>query len=331
MKKFKFVIIIICAIILFVAGRYVWDCFSVSVPEEQTIIIEEGSTASAIAKELCDKNIIKSEHIFELVAKMGGYDSRLMPGEITISNGMSYKEILEEICKTGRRQGTEKKLIIPEGYELRQICEAVVSEEICTEQEFYDACKKELYSFDFLKYIPDRENPLEGYLYPDTYFIEPNATARDVITLMLSEFNDAFTDEMKDRASELEMSIDQIITLASIIERETDDKDERAKVAGVFYNRLKIDMPLQSCATVQYVLRERKRVLSVEDTKVDSPYNTYQNKGLPIGPIASPGIDCINAALYPEENDYLYFVAGKDGKHMFSKTYEEHLENQKND
>ena len=121
------------------------------------------------------------------------------------------------------------------------------------------------------------------------------------------------------------MTLDNVITMASIIERETNSDTERAKVAGVFYNRLKQNMKLQSCATVQYVLGERKAVLSIADTQIDSPYNTYLYSGLPAGPIANPGIDCIKAALEPESTDYLYFVAGKDGKHIFSKTYEEHL------
>jgi UPF0755 protein len=142
---------------------------------------------------------------------------------------------------------------------------------------------------------------------------------------MLKEFDEQVTDEMRARAKEMNMSLDDIITLASIIERETDSDAERAKVAGVFYNRIDEDMKLQSCATVQYILGERKPVLSVADTQIQSPYNTYLNAGLPLGPIANPGIDCINAALYPEDTAYLYFVAGEDGKHIFSRTYEEHL------
>ena len=135
-----------------------------------------------------------------------------------------------------------------------------------------------------------------------------------------------------ERAEEMGMTMDEVITLASVIEREAQGDYDRKLVSSVFHNRLKsTDYPyLQSCATVQYVLKERKAVLSVADTKIDSPYNTYINKGLPIGPIASPGEKSIEAALYPEESEYLFFVLGSDGKHHFSKTYSEHMQNKNN-
>lgn len=142
---------------------------------------------------------------------------------------------------------------------------------------------------------------------------------------MLKTFDQKFTDEYYKRAQEMGKSVDQIITMASIIERETDSDTERAKVAGVFYNRLNKGMKLQSCATVQYVLGSHKPVLSIADTEIDSPYNTYKYAGLPVGPIANPGEDCIKAALYPEETDAFYFCLGKNGEHIFSKTYEEHV------
>ena len=126
-------------------------------------------------------------------------------------------------------------------------------------------------------------------------------------------------------------SVDEIIILSSIIEREAASDDDRGKIASVFVNRLNIGMKLESCATVQYILKERKSVLSNEDTQIDSPYNTYKNSGLPIGPIASPGIKSIQAALYPEQTNYLYFMAARDGKSsVFAETYEQHLENMKN-
>ena len=145
----------------------------------------------------------------------------------------------------------------------------------------------------------------------------------------LDNFDKHFKEEYYDRASELEMTVDEIVTLASIIERETNNAEERKKVAGVFYNRLEQNMKLQSCATVQYALQERKPVLSVSDTKIESPYNTYVNYGLPVGPIASPGESCIEAALYPEETDALYFVLDSDGNHVFSETFEGHVEAKK--
>ena len=145
---------------------------------------------------------------------------------------------------------------------------------------------------------------------------------------MLAQFDKVY-EKYKGRAKEMNMTMDEAVTLASIIEREALGDEDRKLVSSVFHNRMdSSNYPyLQSCATVQYVLKERKPVLSVEDTKIDSPYNTYINKGLPIGPIASPGEKSIEAALYPEETDYLFFVLGSDNKHHFSKTYEEHMQN----
>lgn len=289
-----------------------------------TVDIANGSGASVIAEQLKQAGVIKYPFLFKLDAKNGGYSASIKPGTIEITGGMSYKDILELLCSDNR---STNKLVIPEGFEQKQIKERIVSQGFCTAEEF-DAAVNDDYGYDFLKNLPERQYKLEGYLYPDTYIIPENASAHDIINMMLSEFNDNVTSEMTSKISSLPvsgMTLDNVITMASIIERETNSDTERAKVAGVFYNRLKQNMKLQSCATVQYVLGERKAVLSIADTQIDSPYNTYLYSGLPAGPIANPGIDCIKAALEPESTDYLYFVAGKDGKHIFSKTYEEHL------
>ena len=179
------------------------------------------------------------------------------------------------------------KITIPEGYEIKQIAQKLDEAGIVSWQDFYAALNPDDYDYAFLKNLPERDGRMEGYLFPATYEI-PNG-------------------------------------MASIVERETDSGTERAKVAGVFYNRRNSGMKFQSCATVQYILGERKPVLSIADTQIDSPYNTYMYAGFPIGPICNPGTECIEAALYPEATDAYYFVLGKDGSHIFSKTYEEHL------
>ena len=286
--------------------------------------IPSGASASGIAKQLSDSGIIKFPLVFKLEARRNNYASSIKPGQVKIQNGMSYREILESLCEDNR---DARKLVIPEGFEQKQIQERVAAEGFCTAEEF-EAATHDSYDYDFLAGLPDRQYRLEGYLYPDTYNIPEGATAHDIIDMMLSEFDAQVTDEMKAKLAGLPvkgLKLDDVITLASVIERETDSDTERAKVAGIFYNRLNMGMKLQSCATVQYILGERKPVLSIADTQIDSPYNTYVYSGLPAGPIANPGIECIRAALEPENTDYLYFVAGKDGKHIFSKTYEEHL------
>ena len=321
------IILLLAVIAVFgsIGGIIMSDRSGVKLKEESiSLDIQNGANASGIAQQLSDAGIIRFPLVFKLEARKNNYETSIKPGQLVIKNGMSYREILELLCSDNR---STRKLVIPEGFEQKQIQERVASEGFCTAEEF-EAATHDDYGYSFLTGLPDRQYRLEGYLYPDTYNIPDGATAHDIIDMMLAEFNTQVTDEMKSRLAELPVSgftLDNVITLASVIERETDSDTERAKVAGIFYNRLNKGMKLQSCATVQYILGERKPVLSISDTQIDSPYNTYVYSGLPTGPIANPGIDCIKAALEPEATDYLYFVAGKDGNHIFSKTYEEHL------
>jgi len=306
------------------AGLVVSDCAHVKLKTESvTVKVENGDGILTMADKLYNEGVIKYPIMFKLASRDAKYAGGVVPGDLVIKNGMSYKDILEQLCT--ERSG--RTLTIPEGFEQRQIEARLVENGFCTAEEF-EAAAKDDYGYDFLKDLPDRQYRLEGYLFPDTYKIPEGATAHDIINMMLSAFDSHLTGEMRDRIGTGDvrgLSLDQIITLASIIERETDGETERAKVASVFYNRIDKKMRLQSCATVQYILGERKAVLSVADTKIQSPYNTYQNNGLPAGPIANPGIESIKAALWPESTDYLYFVLTTSGDHVFSKTYEEHL------
>ncbi len=326
-KVRKSTVILIIFLALVVAGAIsggiiLADSLGVNIADgTKRIEIKSGSSASDVVNELAQEDIIKYPLIFQLQARMGDYAQKFQPGVLEVTDGMSYKQILELLCVDNRNSVT---ITIPEGYEQKQIVARLVDAGLCTEEEF-NAAAHDDYGYDFLQGLPDREKYLEGYLFPDTYFIPEDASAHDIIDMMLSRFNECFTPEMRQRAQDMGYSIDQIVTMASIIERETDSENERAKVAGVFYNRINDGMKLQSCATVQYILGERKPVLSVSDTTINSPYNTYLYSGLPIGPIANPGLDCLQAALYPEDTEYYYFVQGKDGQHIFSKTYEEHL------
>ena len=323
--KGKIIVIIIAVIVVFglaVMGVFLSDSLGVSLKEEsKRIEIKEGDGASVIAEMLEDEGIIKYPFLFKLQAKMGGYDDDFQPGAATIKDGMSYDEIIQLIA-TPNRETT--RVVIPEGYEVKQIAKKLDEEGIVSWQDFYAALNPQDYDYRFLKDLPQRDCALEGYLFPATYEIPNGMSAHDIIDLMLSAFDSQFDDEYYMRATEMGMTVDEIVTMASIVEREAGE-GEKSKVAGVFYNRLKSGMKFQSCATVQYILGERKPVLAIADTKIDSPYNTYINSGFPIGPIANPGSEAIKAALYPEETDAYYFVVGKDGTHVFSKTYEEHL------
>lgn len=297
------------------------DAKDIEIGQSLTIEIPDGAGASVVSELLHENGAVKYPTVFRLCSRLGNFDGQYKPGPVTLHNGMSYLSILELLIS----ERNIVKVVIPEGYTIRQIAETVAASGLCSADEFYAVLDASLYDYRFLKDIPERENRLEGYLFPATYEFFPGASAQEIADSMLKRFDEVFTDEYYKRAEEVNVTVDEVITMASIVERETNAEGERAKVAGVFYNRLNSDMPLQSCATVQYILGENKPVLSESDTKIDSPYNTYKNPGLPVGPIASPGEECIKAALWPEKTDAFYFLLGTDGEHIFSKTYEEHL------
>ena len=324
-EKWKIIITLVAVIVIIGAigfGIVMGDSGSVELAEDATVEIQEGWGASVIADLLYEDGIIKYPLAFRLQSKLGGYDSQFQPGAITVHNGMSYNEILETLTTANR---DTIKVVIPEGYEARQIAEALSEAGLPCANEFMNALDPTLYDYKFLENLPDRDIKLEGYLFPATYEIPETYTAQEVVNLMLKSFDNIFIQEYYDRAAQMGMSVDEIVTMASIVERETNADSERSKVAGVFYNRKNSGMKFQSCATVQYVLGEHKPVLSIADTKIDSRYNTYVYPGLPIGPICNPGEECIKAALYPENTDAYYFCLSKNGEHIFSTTYEEHV------
>lgn len=322
----KILLIIIAAIIIagiLIAIPIIKDVNGSKSGEDVTITIESGATLSEIADTLKENGVINYPAFFKMFSK-SRYENYKF-GEYIINTGASYEQIAEKISST---QNDATKITIPEGTEIYKIGEILEQKEIHSDflniaTEIYQN-EKENYSF--LKNLPDRENPLEGYLFPNTYNLSKENTAGSLIYSMLNEFENKWKEEYDQQAEKLGMTQDEIIILASIIEREAASSDEMPRVSSVFHNRLNSDdYPyLQSCATVQYILKERKAVLSEADTRIDSPYNTYINKGLPVGPICSPGEDAILAALYPEDTDYYFFVLGKDGKTIFSETYQEH-------
>jgi len=294
--------------------------------KEIRIEIPEGAYLSEIANILYKNEIIKYPDKFIEFATEEGNSNKYKYGVFYLNVNMTYEEISKTLQQVGEAINSVK-VTIPEGYELRQIIDILVTNGIGTEDGFKNTILNSTFDYWFLKDLTISEVYLEGYLFPATYTISKNSSEETVLKQMLDKFNSIFTEEMKNRATALNMSVHEIITLASIVEREAANDSERDIVASVFYNRLnsKTYPYLESCATVQYILKERKAILTNEDTKIDSPYNTYKNPGLPVGPIASPGLESIKATLYPATTDYLFFVLGNDGKHVFSKTYNEHL------
>ncbi len=311
-------IIIIILVILLSAYSVFSDILGRNGGKEKEIKVEAGESFSSVIEKLEEEGIIRHKLLFKYYALKNGVDTNLKAGTHKMNEAMGYKKIGEEL-KNGGMGNNTVILTIPEGFEIKDIAKEV-NKVFGISQEEFTASQKD-FKLDFL---PERENPLEGYLFPDSYEFYKDATPSDIIEKMLSGFESIWTEDFEKQAKKLDMTIDEVIILASIIEREAGNVDEMGKVSSVFHNRLKINMPLQSCATVQYILKERKLVLSIADTKIDSPYNTYLYPGLPVGPVSNPGRAAIEAALYPDDTGYYYFKVNESGETLFSKTLAEH-------
>ena len=297
--------------------------------EAVEIEIPFNSSTDDIAKILKEKDIIKYPRIFKFLSFFNGHDGNYRSGRHLISKDLSYDEIMRVLSQNP----ISINVTIPEGKTFTETVEILAKNNLIDKEDFIKTASEEKFDYKFLEGLPEREFPLEGYLFPDTYFFDPKSTSKMVIRKFLDNFNIKFTPEFYKRAEELDMTVDEVITLASIIERETKIPEEKEIVSSVFHNRLKSNDPsfkkLQSCATIQYILLQRdgkvKENLTYEDTQIEHPYNTYLHEGLPPGPLCSPGLDSIIAALYPnEESDYMFFVARSDGSHEFSRTLQEH-------
>lgn len=293
-----------------------------------TITVEQGASVREIAEILKENKLIKSEYIFMLRAKSSENGSKMNYGEFTLNTGMCIPDIIDTLAGTKYMKET-LSFTVPEGFSAEQIAQRAESLALCTADEFLAALDDE-YDYDFLKNIPegaDVKYRLQGFLFPKTYEFYTDATAHEIIDTMLSQFEKEYGEV--NGASKL--SFYETITLASLIEREALLDDERARIAGVMYNRLEKGMRLQIDASVVYVITDGRydvnRVV-YSDLEVDSPYNTYKVSGLPSGPICSPGLTSIRAAVNPERHEYLYYhtdTEKNDGSHIFTTTYDEHI------
>lgn len=325
MKKFILFVIILIVIVLGATSFLPTYLSKSANKEEVNITIPSGASLSTVTDELYEKGVIRSKLWF----RYNGQDvaRNIKPGSYKIGPDLHIEEIYEIIQKG--EQESQIKVTFPEGFILYQFAQRIEEAGLGTKDEFIEATNDYFigkgYDFDTSNLYFN----LEGYLFPDTYYFTEKQTMDDIVSKLASTMEGVFTDEYIKRADELGLSLHQVLTLASLIEREAYNDAERSAVSGVIHNRLDIDMILQIDATVIYGLGQGKehmtRVLYA-DLEKDNPYNTYKNIGLPPGPIVCPVRKSIEAALYPEDNDYFYYVLG-DGGHVFAKTYNEHLVN----
>jgi len=294
-----------------------WNTPAEDPGREVVVEISGGSTLVSASEKLLDAGVIKSLRPFVLLGKVKGMSSSIQAGELLFRTDMTPVEVLEVLV---HGKAFTYTVTFPEGSSVRQIIGLLVEKGLGDKDRFMSISE----DASFARSLEIPADRFEGFLFPDTYAWPKGLSEKDIFKRMVSRYGEYFTEEHRLRASEIGMTELAVITLASIIERETGAPEERSLVSAVFHNRLKKGYRLQTDPTVIYGLKDFDGDLKVKHLRTDHPYNTYTREGLPPGPIASPGEDSINAALYPADVSYLYFVARGDGTHVFSNNLVDH-------
>lgn len=297
----------------------------------QQFYVSENTKLANLAKDLDKQGIINYGTVFKAyLAVKGDSADDVLAGEYQLNPSMDYGQIIDKL--TNSSSSDTLQITIPEGYSVAQVRQLLLDNHVCTTDALDKVLNQYPFKHDFLQdEKPVEEGWLEGYLFPDTYEIyKGNGSVVDTVNKMLNNFASRYGSEITDGANELGRSMHDIVTVASLVEREAQRDDERARIAGVIYNRLNnsSEFPyLQVDASVLYGLGRTSGKLTDEDLKSDSPYNLYTTEGLPPGPICNPGYASLYAASHPESHDYYYYVAMPDGSHLFASSYEEHQRN----
>jgi len=271
--------------------------------------IEKGSSVKKIAQDLKNEEIIRSSNLF-LFYSLITNNRNIQAGEYLLSPQMNIPQIIE-IIVGGKIN--EEKITIIEGWDLNDIAIYLEEKGISSKDEFFSITGE-----------PRNKDSLEGYIFPDTYNITSKDTAETIVQKALLNFEKKMATELKNEIEKQGKTIEEIIIMASVIEKEVRTLEDKKNISDVLWKRINANMPLQTCATVLYALGEKKSSVSTTDTQIDSPYNTYKYRGLPIGPISNPGMNSILAAIYPTKNNYWYYLSAPDGKTHFSTTLNEH-------
>lgn len=310
-------------LVAFSATYVVWDLIryadtpATSESQEKIVTVHQGQNFTTTSAMLQAAGLIRHPLKFKLIARIKGYDKQIKAGEYSLSSSMSPTRILEIMI---RGKVHLYKLTIPEGYNLRQIAASIARAGLGTERDFLRAAT----SPRLVQQKGIQAETFEGYLFPDTYYFPKDVTPETIVSQMVSRFRSVFTPAWKKQAERLGFSVHQVISLASIIEKETGVPEERPTISSVFHNRLQRRMRLESDPTVIYAIPNFDGNITRKHLITPTPYNTYKIQGLPPGPIANPGLGAIEAALYPAETRFLYFVSKKNGTHKFSTNLSDH-------
>lgn len=333
-KTILLIITLLTAAVILFAGAYFYIQKQTETPFNElgfykNFKISFGERVEKIAENLAYEGLIKNAFYFKVYVWEKNLAASIMAGEYYLSPAMSIGQIAN-IITGGKAIVREITVLIPEGLTNAESEKILVGANMVNKSELIEAIKKENLekypNYEFLKDKPESAG-FEGYLFPDTYRFFKDAKPEDIVIKMLENFDKKFTKEMRMEAAKQGETIFEVLTLASIIQKEVSDSADMKIVAGVFKNRLSVGMALEADSTINFITGKKMPQAALNDLKIDSAYNTYKYPGLPPGPISNPGLDAIKAAIWPEKTPYWYFLTAPDGKAVYSKTYEEHLKN----
>jgi UPF0755 protein len=324
-KKLATVVVLLLVLGIGGSQAYSWVDYQLGTPvagrsEPVSVKVTQGESPDDIAADLKSKNLIRDVEVFNLYVRFTGDRTRFQAGDYVLNRDMSARQIADALQ---HGHSDQLSITIPEGYTAAKTAELVAQSKLGTAAQYLAAEKETSWSYDFLSNRPARD--LEGYLFPDTYSLNKDSTPHDLVKVQLDRFGQVFTTDLRGQAGQATAarpaeSIDSIVILASMVERETNRDADRGKACSVYYNRLKQGMPLQVDATVLYALGVWKKDVTFDDLKVASPYNTYLHAGLPPGPIANPGAAAIKACVSPEQTNFIFYFTDKQGVTHFEAT-----------
>ncbi len=325
--KWLFLVGLFVVVVVGLAGRTAWnrvhEPFKGYVDAEQIVDISPGATTTAIAGRLADAGVVSDAVTFRVAVALTGRSRSLKAGEYLFTEPMTPMEVVDKLA---RGDVYARRITFPEGLTIPELAAIYEMRGFGAARDFEAAARDRMSIVD----LDPRASDLEGYLFPETYAVPRATPATELVMMMIERFRAVYSDELQRRAKEEGLSTREVMTLASLVEKETARPDERPLVAAVYRNRMKIRMPMQADPTVVYALQKAKKYdgnLRRADLSFNSPYNTYRYPGLPPGPIAAPGKASIDAVLAPAQVKYLYFVSRNDGSHVFAETLQEHNRN----
>lgn len=323
-KIYKYLIILNIFLLAFIIYQLFYSKYYWTGINEKKFVVERGKNLDEIIDGIKSADVIPSSFLFKLVVKLSGKESQIISKSYLFKSGLSNLELLNLFTDKNLIQFI--KITIPEGYSIKQTGRLLEKKYSLSKEKFISEASND--SLINILGLKGKIKNLEGFLYPDTYEVQPTISERKFVFLLFNEFrkriiNSDILETGNEKADSVLLSI---VTLASIIQGETNINKEMPVIAGVYINRMNKEMRLEADPTIQYIIPDGPRRLLFQDLKINSGYNTYMNKGLPPGPINNPGIDAIKAALNPEEHNFIFFVATGEGGHKFTENYQQHLE-----